>query len=441
MSIYDKKYQIFISSTYTDLIKAREEVIRVILSLYQIPIGMEMFSADNEEQWQVIKSTIQNCDYYILIVGHRYGSVTKEGVSYTEKEFDFAKANGIPIMSFVRERNIATVPNEREKEVDKMNALDVFLSKVLNNSMCDFWENEQQLGQKIAIALTKIFFKNPQLGWIRASEVNPIQTTEELTKLSQENRTLREELLRLKSSVMNEAPKIEVSINQKAQVLTLKCTPFVEFLEINEELVSGDLRSFVSKADIDAYNKELEEKHAEIQIYKEEYLRYDNILHNHTELVVEISNTGTAKANDIYIDILFPKEIYLSERDEIERLTTPTKPTILTNPIEKAIAMKNREQTFYNQNRWINRKGGVDSLSSAIILPKIKNLAPRNFWIDKEKNSLSIRLSKLTHTRVSIIKEDIVIAPTKKGNFEIVVSTVCDEFRIAEKNTIPIVVV
>ena len=38
----DIKYQIFISSTYTDLKEARERITKAILSSYHIPIGMEM---------------------------------------------------------------------------------------------------------------------------------------------------------------------------------------------------------------------------------------------------------------------------------------------------------------------------------------------------------------------------------------------------------------
>ncbi len=55
--IFSKKYQVFISSTFTDLASARKDVINMLLNLYQIPIGMEMFSADNEEQWKTIKTT------------------------------------------------------------------------------------------------------------------------------------------------------------------------------------------------------------------------------------------------------------------------------------------------------------------------------------------------------------------------------------------------
>lgn len=85
----DKKYQIFVSSTYEDLKEERDQAIKAILEMGHIPVGMEMFSAADEEQWQLIARQIEATDYYIIIVGHRYGSETREGISYTEKEFDY----------------------------------------------------------------------------------------------------------------------------------------------------------------------------------------------------------------------------------------------------------------------------------------------------------------------------------------------------------------
>jgi len=256
MSIYDKKYQIFVSSTYIDLVKPREEVIKVILSLYQIPIGMEMFSADNNEQWSVIQSTIENSDYYILILGHRYGSMTKEKISYTEKEFDYAKKMGIPIISFVRNRDYPTKPNERDKENLKIKKLAKFHQKVLDNSICDFWENENELGQKVAIALTKIFFKTPRIGWVRSNKTNSIETTEELTTLIQENRYLRDELENIKSIKNKELPKISAKINNK-KTLELK---YVEnaienFKEIKPSSIPNNLRKYLTDNQIENYNK------------------------------------------------------------------------------------------------------------------------------------------------------------------------------------------
>jgi hypothetical protein len=85
----DKKYQIFVSSTYEDLKEERDQAIKAILEMGHIPVGMEMSSAADEEQWQLITRQIEATDYYIIIVGHRYGSETREGISYTEKEFDY----------------------------------------------------------------------------------------------------------------------------------------------------------------------------------------------------------------------------------------------------------------------------------------------------------------------------------------------------------------
>ena len=100
----DKKYQVFISSTYTDLIEARMKVRDAILSMYHFPVGMELFGAANEEQWQIISETIDSSDYYVLIIGQRYGTLIPEGfpdagISYTEKEFRYALEKGIPILA------------------------------------------------------------------------------------------------------------------------------------------------------------------------------------------------------------------------------------------------------------------------------------------------------------------------------------------------------
>ena len=62
----DKKYQVFISSTYKDLMEARAKVRDAILSMYHFPVGLELFGAANEEQWQIISETIDSSEVSIL---------------------------------------------------------------------------------------------------------------------------------------------------------------------------------------------------------------------------------------------------------------------------------------------------------------------------------------------------------------------------------------
>lgn len=427
MSIYDRKYQIFVSSTYLDLVKAREEVIKVILSLFQIPIGMEMFSADNEEQWSIIQTTIENSDYYLLILGHRYGSLTKEEISYTEKEFDYAKSLNIPIIAFVKNRDIATTPNERDDDFAKKEKLEAFLLKVTSNAMCDFWNNENELGQKVAIAFTKLFFKTPRIGWVRANNSGSI---EELAKLIQENRDLRDELESIKAKSSNELPSIIVTPNEEIFHLAFNKKPHVSYNQLDFKSIPDDLVGFITEDEVDAYNKEVKEKEFEIELFREKYDIYHNFKYNSKELVIEIMNDGKRKANDVFVDIEFPDEICLMEKEDLEDLEIPKKPKLSENPLNKAL--KNRQKL--NDEVFGKSLYSIHNAMPVINTKLYRSLnLNRKYRIDKENNSLHIRLVSLMQTRKSVIKDDIIIAAKMKGVFKVNVNVICDEYTLNQR--------
>lgn len=175
-----KKYQVFISSTYEDLKVERQKVVATILKSYHIPIGMEMFSADDAEQWKVIQNTIQQSDYYVLILKHRYGSLTKDGISFTEKEYDYARKIGIPILSFIISKAAPITADFFETDPAKKEKLDNFKKKVFNESgkMCDYWRNEDELCTQLNIALQKQYDMNERSGWIRQIDALGLLSTD-----------------------------------------------------------------------------------------------------------------------------------------------------------------------------------------------------------------------------------------------------------------------
>src|SRR5215217_9774845 len=90
------------SGAYLDLKEERHAVIMALLQLNAMPSGMELFPAADEDAWTLIKSVIEDCDYYLLVVGGRYGSIDPvEDISYTEKEYDYAIAARKPVMAFL----------------------------------------------------------------------------------------------------------------------------------------------------------------------------------------------------------------------------------------------------------------------------------------------------------------------------------------------------
>lgn len=183
------KYQVFVSSTYEDLKAERDQVIKAVLEMGHIPVGMEMFSAADEEQWGIIKRQIDQSDYYVVIVAHRYGSV-EHGTSFTEKEYDYAVSQGVPALGFIIDSGARWAGDRMEEDADKKEALGRFKGKVRKKPV-GFWTSAEDLHGKCSIALMKAITAHPRTGWARASEVAGPEITQELSRLSSENAALR----------------------------------------------------------------------------------------------------------------------------------------------------------------------------------------------------------------------------------------------------------
>lgn len=188
---YSVRYQVFVSSTYTDLKEERAEVLQAIWELDCIPTGMEAFVASNESQWDVIKRVIKECDYYVLIIGGRYGSVTDEGISYTEKEYRYAKELGIPVLAFVHQNPDDIAVGKSEQKDELRAKLIAFKTEVTNSHPVRFWTTASELGGLVSRSLVRETKINPQPGWIRNDGSSPVALLEQVNQLSEENRVLR----------------------------------------------------------------------------------------------------------------------------------------------------------------------------------------------------------------------------------------------------------
>jgi hypothetical protein len=195
------KYQIFVSSTYGDLKSEREVVIKAILEMGHIPVGMEMFSAADEEQWRIIARHIEESDYYCVVVAHRYGSMT-EGISYTQKEYEFAVRKGIPALGFIIDEGVSWPPEMVDKGQDAV--LLAGFKSLVKSKPVSFWKSADDLYGKVSIAVTKQMTANPRDGWVRATGLAGPQVMSELSRLSAENAMLRNELSALTRRVTDD---------------------------------------------------------------------------------------------------------------------------------------------------------------------------------------------------------------------------------------------
>ena len=178
----DRKYQVFVSSTYEDLQKERQEVMHVLLELDCIPSGMELFPAADEDRWSLIKGVIDDCDYYIVIIAGRYGSIGPDEVSYTEMEYRYAVKNDKPVVAFLHE-NPGSIPSEHTEQTDGGKAKLEAFRALVQQKMCKKWSTPHELGSVVARSLNQIRKKHPGVGWVRGDQVPAREATAEILDL------------------------------------------------------------------------------------------------------------------------------------------------------------------------------------------------------------------------------------------------------------------
>jgi hypothetical protein len=167
-TVIDKRFQVFVSSTYKDLIDAREQVTEQLLRSRCIPSGMELFTASGRPPWDVIKAAIDTTDYMILILAGRYGSVGKDGRSFTEHEYDYAEELGIPVLAFLHEAP-DMLPARHVDTGAAAKKLDAFRRKVGDSERhtVQFWSDARDLAQKVGTAIPEAIRTEPRPGWVR----------------------------------------------------------------------------------------------------------------------------------------------------------------------------------------------------------------------------------------------------------------------------------
>ena len=228
----DKKYQVFVSSTYEDLQDERKAVIEALLQMNCFPVGMEYFNAADDSQWDVITSLIDECDYYVLIVAGRYGSIDEAtGISYTQKEYEYAVKQGVPTISFVH-KDINQLPKGKvESEPDALKKLEEF-KKEISKKLWQTWDNKDSLASAVVLSLNKLIKTKPRTGWVRYVSLSA-EANKQILALKEENEALKAKL----KQVEEEDPKGIENLQQGED----KVTVGVSFYYIKTQYIKIDI--------------------------------------------------------------------------------------------------------------------------------------------------------------------------------------------------------
>jgi hypothetical protein len=117
-----------------------------------------------------------------------------EGVSFTEREYDYAVGHGLPALAFVHADPNAIPTGKTELEAAARAKLDAFRGKV-QKRLCKNWRTADELGGVVSRSLVQAIKTRPAEGWVRArhatspEQLNALRAQiDDLTRQLQETR-------------------------------------------------------------------------------------------------------------------------------------------------------------------------------------------------------------------------------------------------------------
>lgn len=205
----DKKYQVFISSTYIDLKEERQAAVEAVLKAGHIPAGMELFKS-GKSQLETIKKWIDESDVYLLILGGRYGSIDEEtGKSYTHLEYDYAINKKMPVFAVVINDDMTTVKIKNGMQAKDVLELEnsskyILFKEDVKAKIVNFASSLSEVKLAIHENIHQFEKEHKLIGWIKGNNLKTFEANENKNhKLSEENLKLKLENEKLKTKEKN----------------------------------------------------------------------------------------------------------------------------------------------------------------------------------------------------------------------------------------------
>jgi len=250
----NKKLQVFVSSTYTDLIEERQAAVQAILDAGHIPAGMELFKAGNESQLKTICKWIDESDVYMLILGGRYGSIeSKSGKSYTQLEYEYALSKNIPVFAVVLSQSSLTVKinsigYDKAIEQDFPEKYKSFKEFVMSKIIREV-DDCKDIKINIHSTLNEFLNEYDLTGWVRNSNENDtIQLLKDNNALIKENNSLNKQIQKLQEQLNAKLKEQFGNYSFDELLKILKNKTFTipsKFLPQDEDIQTNALKFFI----------------------------------------------------------------------------------------------------------------------------------------------------------------------------------------------------
>src|SRR5262249_52268860 len=98
-----------------------------------------------KKQMKYIKRVIDDCDYYLLLIGGRYGSTSSKGISFTEMEYAYAVKKRLPVIAIVHGAPKTIAAKKSDADPQKRKRLEAFRTRVKNGRLVQQYTSAKEI--------------------------------------------------------------------------------------------------------------------------------------------------------------------------------------------------------------------------------------------------------------------------------------------------------
>jgi hypothetical protein len=184
----DKRYHVFISTTGADMQPERLVLAQTLASLGFFSWGLE---ARTPLTTAFARRQIDDCDYFVLLIGSRYGELSASGVSYVHLEYIYAITKQKPVLVILHEAPDSRPPEVQESTKEGHRKFEDFRRQLQRErDMVVTFREPRELEVILRHAMPQLTQRYPSLGWVRPNDA-PMQALQlEIEKLREKNTQL-----------------------------------------------------------------------------------------------------------------------------------------------------------------------------------------------------------------------------------------------------------
>ncbi|MEY2862794.1 MAG: hypothetical protein RLY58_501 [Pseudomonadota bacterium] len=187
----DKRYHVFISSTGADMQAERTVLAQTLVSQGYFSWGLEHRTPLTTA---FARRQIDDCDYFILMLGSRYGELSASGVSYLHLEYIYAVTKQKPILVLLHESPEGRAAELQESTQDgRLKFQDFRRQLQREREMVVTFRDTRDLEMALRHAMPQLVNRYPAQGWIRPNQL-------QIQQLQDENEQLRQKLIAMESA-------------------------------------------------------------------------------------------------------------------------------------------------------------------------------------------------------------------------------------------------